>query len=35
MPGVGRGWPPYQVDALIAYVESNETLATPQQEGQR
>ena len=35
MPGVGRGWPPFQVDALIAYIESNETLATPQQEGQR
>jgi cytochrome c oxidase subunit 2 len=35
MPGVGRGWPPFQLQALIAYIRSNETLATPQQEGQR
>jgi cytochrome c oxidase subunit II len=35
MPGAGRGWPPFQIDALIAYVQSNETLAGPQQEGSR
>jgi cytochrome c oxidase subunit II len=35
MPGVGRGWPRFQIDALIAYVQSNETLAGPRQEAQR
>jgi cytochrome c oxidase subunit II len=35
MPGAGRGWPDFQIDALIAYVQSNETLAGPQQEGSR
>jgi cytochrome c oxidase subunit 2 len=37
MPPVGRGWPPFQVQALIAYIRSNERLAPPQapaQEGQ-
>jgi cytochrome c oxidase subunit 2 len=29
MPPVGRGWPPEQLDALIAYIKSNETLSTP------
>jgi cytochrome c oxidase subunit 2 len=29
MPPVGRGWPPEQLDALMAYLESNETLSTP------
>lgn len=33
MPPVGRGWPQYQVQALIAYVRSNEELAPPEQEG--
>jgi cytochrome c oxidase subunit II len=34
MPGVGRGWPDFQLDALIAYIQSDETLAGPQaQEG--
>jgi cytochrome c oxidase subunit II len=41
MPPVGRGWPDFQVEALIEYVRSNERLAPPQQqqpeeqEGQR
>ena len=30
MPPVGRGWPEFQVQALIAYVRSNERLAPPQ-----
>ena len=29
MPPVGRGWPPEQFEALMAYIESNETLSTP------
>jgi cytochrome c oxidase subunit 2 len=29
MPPVCRGWPPEQLDALMAYLESNETLSTP------
>ena len=28
MPPVARGWPPEQLDALIAYIESNKTLST-------
>ncbi len=31
MPPVGRGWPAFQVQALIAYIRSNERLAEPQQ----
>jgi cytochrome c oxidase subunit II len=31
MPPVGRGWPEFQVQALIAYIRSNELLAEPQQ----
>ena len=31
MPPVGRGWPEFQVQALIAYIRSNERLAEPQQ----
>jgi cytochrome c oxidase subunit II len=27
MPAVGRGWPDFQLDALIAYIQSNEQLA--------
>ena len=27
MPAVGRGWPDFQLDALIAYIRSNEQLA--------
>jgi cytochrome c oxidase subunit II len=35
MPPVGRGWPDFQVEALIEYIRSNERLAPPQQpEGQ-
>ena len=30
MPPVGRGWPPFQVEALIAYIKSNPALAPPQ-----
>jgi cytochrome c oxidase subunit 2 len=30
MPPVGRGWPEFQVQALIAYIQSNEVLAPPQ-----
>jgi cytochrome c oxidase subunit II len=30
MPPVGRGWPKFQVQALIAYIRSNERLAPPQ-----
>ena len=29
MPPVGRGWPPRQFEALMAYIESNQTLSTP------
>lgn len=28
MPPVGRGWPPEQLDALIAYIKSSKTLST-------
>ena len=28
MPPVGRGWPPEQLDALMAYIESNKALST-------
>jgi cytochrome c oxidase subunit II len=36
MPPVGRGWPEFQVQALVAYIRSNPRLAPPQQqEGQR
>jgi cytochrome c oxidase subunit II len=39
MPPVGRGWPEFQVQALIAYISSNPRLAPPQapdeQEGER
>jgi cytochrome c oxidase subunit II len=31
MPPVGRGWPEFQVQALIAYIQSNPVLAPPQQ----
>jgi cytochrome c oxidase subunit 2 len=31
MPPVGRGWPEFQVRALIAYISSNDQLAEPQQ----
>lgn len=34
MPPVGRGWPEFQTQALIAYIRSNERLAAPQTEGQ-
>ncbi len=30
MPPVGRGWPEFQMQALIAYIRSNEPLAPPQ-----
>ena len=29
MPPVGRGWPGFQLDALVAYIRSNEKLAGP------
>jgi cytochrome c oxidase subunit 2 len=29
MPPVGRGWPAFQVEALIAYIQSNPVLAAP------
>jgi mono/diheme cytochrome c family protein len=32
MPPVGRGWPEFQVQALIAYIKSNPALAPPTQE---
>ena len=36
MPPVGRGWPDFQVEALIAYIQSNPALAAPPaQEGGR
>ena len=28
MPPVGRGWPPEQFEALIAYIKSSKTLST-------
>jgi cytochrome c oxidase subunit II len=31
MPPVGRGWPEFQVRALIDYIRSNERLAVPQE----
>ncbi len=31
MPPVGRGWPPFQIEALIAYIKSNPVLAPPQE----
>lgn len=34
MPAVGRGWPDFQVEALIDYVRSNERLAPAQQQDQ-
>jgi cytochrome c oxidase subunit II len=34
MPPVGRGWPDFQVQALIEYIRSNERLAPPAREGQ-
>lgn len=33
MPPVGRGWPDFQVEALIEYVRSREDLAAPGQQG--
>jgi cytochrome c oxidase subunit II len=33
MPPVGRGWPEFQVRALIDYIRSNEQLSEPQQPG--
>ena len=30
MPPVGRGWPDFQLQALIEYVRSNEALAPPE-----
>jgi cytochrome c oxidase subunit 2 len=30
MPPVGRGWPAFQVQALVSYISSNERLAAPQ-----
>jgi cytochrome c oxidase subunit II len=33
MPPVGRGWPDFQVQALIAYIRSNEALAPPEGDG--
>jgi cytochrome c oxidase subunit 2 len=33
MPPVGKGWNERQVDALMAYVQSNETLAPGEEEG--
>lgn len=32
MPPVGRGWPGFQVQALIAYIRSNEALAPAEQQ---
>jgi cytochrome c oxidase subunit 2 len=29
MPPVGRGWPAFQVEALIAYIQSNSVLSAP------
>jgi cytochrome c oxidase subunit 2 len=33
MPPVGRGWPAFQLEALIAYIRSNDDLAPPEQDG--
>jgi cytochrome c oxidase subunit 2 len=33
MPPVGRGWPAFQIEALIAYISSNDQLAEPQPAG--
>jgi cytochrome c oxidase subunit II len=33
MPPVGRGWPAFQIEALIEYVRSNDDLAPPEQGG--
>ena len=33
MPPVGRGWPEFEVQALIEYIKSNELLAPVQQQG--
>jgi cytochrome c oxidase subunit 2 len=33
MPGVGRDWPDFQLEALMAYIQSDETLAGPQTQG--
>lgn len=33
MPPVGRGWPAFEIEALIEYVRSNEDLAPPEQDG--
>jgi mono/diheme cytochrome c family protein len=33
MPPVGRGWPEFQLDALIEYIRSNDDLAPPEQDG--
>ena len=33
MPPVGRGWPAFQIEALIEYVRSNDDLAPPTQDG--
>jgi cytochrome c oxidase subunit 2 len=33
MPPVGRGWPAFQVEALIEYIRSNDDLAPPEQDG--
>lgn len=33
MPPVGRGWPAFQVEALIEYVRSNDELAPAEQDG--
>jgi cytochrome c oxidase subunit II len=33
MPPVGRGWPAFQVEALIEYIRSNQDLAPPQEDG--
>jgi mono/diheme cytochrome c family protein len=32
MPPVGRGWPAFQVQALIAYIRQNDRLAPPQEQ---
>jgi cytochrome c oxidase subunit II len=33
MPPVGRGWPDFQVEALVDYIRSNQELAPPGQDG--
>lgn len=35
MPPTGRGWPGFQVEALIAYIQSNPRLAPPQEGDQQ